>query len=109
MLMACHLLYFIRQSKKSMKNKMIIVCVLLGLVLPLDGQTTLDDCIHYAWKHNLEFKNTQIEVQEAHTDYVAAMGKFMPSVSVQAEVGRHIGRSIDPGTNGYTYPLAELI
>ena len=70
MLMACHLLYFIRQSKKSMKNKMIIVCVLLGLVLPLDGQTTLDDCIHYAWKHNLEFKNTQIEVQEAHTDYV---------------------------------------
>ena len=55
MLMACHLLYFIRQSKKSMKNKMIIVCVLLGLVLPLDGQTTLDDCIHYAWKHNLEF------------------------------------------------------
>ena len=59
MLMACHLLYFIRQSKKSMKNKMIIVCVLLGLVLPLDGQTTLDDCIHYAWKHNLEFKNTK--------------------------------------------------
>lgn len=41
-------------------------------------------------------------MQEAHTDYVAAMGKFMPSVSVQAEVGRHIGRSIDPGTNGYT-------
>ena len=108
MLMACHLLYFIRQSKKSMKNKMIIVCVLLGLVLPLDGQTTLDDCIHYAWKHNLEFKNTQIEVQEAHTDYVAAMGKFMPSVSVQAEVGRHIGRSIDPGTNGYTY-LKDLL
>ena len=86
MLMACHLLYFIRQSKKSMKNKMIIVCVLLGLVLPLDGQTTLDDCIHYAWKHNLEFKNTQIEVQEAHTDYVAAMGKFMPSVSVGRSV-----------------------
>ncbi len=26
----------------------------------------------------------------------------MPSVSVQAEVGRHMGRSIDPGTNGYT-------
>ena len=84
---------------------MIIVCVLLGLVLPLDGQTTLDDCIHYAWKHNLEFKNTQIEVQEAHTDYVAAMGKFMPSVSVQAEVGRHIGRSIDPALTGILLTL----
>lgn len=85
-----------------MKNKMIIAYILSGLVLPAGGQTTLDDCIHYAWRHNPEFKNTQIEVQEAHTDYVAAMGKFMPSVSLQAEVGRHIGRSIDPGTNRYT-------
>ena len=73
---------------------MIIVCVLLGLVLPLDGQTTLD--VVYIMLGNIisNLKNTQIEVQEAHTDYVAAMGKFMPSVSVQAEVGRHIGRSI---------------
>ena len=61
-----------------------------------------DDCIRYAWKHNPGFKNVQIDVKEARTDYVAAMGKFLPYVSVQAEVGRHIGRSVDPDTNGYT-------
>lgn len=85
-----------------MRNNLIIVCLLSGLSLPVCGQSTLDDCIRYAWKHNPGFKNVQIDVKEARTDYVAAMGKFLPYVSVQAEVGRHIGRSVDPDTNGYT-------
>ena len=70
--------------------------------MPVCGQSTLDDCIRYAWEHNPGFKNIRIDVKEARTDYVAAMGKFLPHVSVQAEVGRHIGRSVDPDTNGYT-------
>ena len=74
-----------------MRNNLIIVCLLSGLSLPVCGQSTLDDCIRYAWKHNPGFKNVQIDVKEARTDYVAAMGNS--SVSVQAEVGRHIGRS----------------
>lgn len=85
-----------------MRDNLIIVCLLSSLSLPVCGQSTLEDCIHYAWKHNLGFKNVQIDVKEARTDYVAAMGKFLPHVSVQAEVGRHIGRSVDPDTNGYT-------
>ena len=85
-----------------MRDNLIIVCLLSGLSLPVCGQSTLDDCIRYAWKHNPGFKNVQIDVKEARTDYVAAMGKFLPYVSVQAEVGRHIGRSVDPDTNGYT-------
>ena len=85
-----------------MRDNLIIVCLLSSLSLPVCGQSTLEDCIHYAWKHNPGFKNVQIDVKEARTDYVAAMGKFLPHVSVQAEVGRHIGRSVDPDTNGYT-------
>lgn len=85
-----------------MKNNFLIVCVLSGLSLPVLGQSTLDDCIHYAWEHNPGFKNTDIDVKEARTDYTAAMGKFLPKISIQAEVGRHIGRSVDPDTNGYT-------
>lgn len=70
-----------------MRNNLIIVCLLSGLSLPVCGQSTLDDCIRYAWKHNPGFKNVQIDVKKARTDYVAAMGKFLPYVSVQAEVG----------------------
>lgn len=85
-----------------MKNNLLIVCVLSGLSLPILGQSTLDDCIHYAWEHNPGFKNIDIDVKEARTNYRAAMGKFLPNISIQAEVGRHIGRSVDPDTNGYT-------
>lgn len=73
-----------------------------GLVLPLKGQTSLDDCIRQAWSYNPGFKNTKIVVQEAKADYVAAVGQFLPRISTQAQVGRYTGRSIDPGTNGYT-------
>ena len=69
-----------------MKNNLIIVCLLSSLSLPVCGQGTLDDCIRYAWEHNPGFKNIRIDVKEARTDYVAAMGKFLPHVSVQAEV-----------------------
>ena len=57
-----------------MKNNLIIVCLLSSLSLPVCGQGTLDDCIRYAWEHNPGFKNIRIDVKEARTDYVAAMG-----------------------------------
>lgn len=85
-----------------MKSNLIIALLLSILSLPVMGQSTLDDCIRYAWANNPGFKNTRIDVKEAHVDYMAAIGKFLPDVSIQAEVGRHIGRSVDPGTNGYT-------
>ncbi len=47
-----------------MRNNLIIVCLLSGLSLPVCGQSTLDDCIRYAWKHNPGFKNVQIDVNK---------------------------------------------
>lgn len=85
-----------------MKNKLKILCLLSGLSLPGMGQSTVDDCIRYAWEHNPRFKNTYIDIREAYVDYISAVGKFLPNMSVQAEVGRHTGRSVDPVTNGYT-------
>lgn len=85
-----------------MKNEFITLCLLSGLALPSFGQNTLDDCIQYSWEHNPSFRNTHIDIKEARVDYMASVGQFFPHVSVQAEVGRHIGRSVDPVTNGYT-------
>ena len=44
-----------------MKNNLIIVCLLSSLSLPVCGQSTLDDCIRYAWEHNPGFKNIRID------------------------------------------------
>ncbi|MDE5676579.1 TolC family protein [Phocaeicola sp.] len=85
-----------------MKHNLMMMCLLSGLSLPVWGQSTLDDCIRYAWKHNPNLKSAYIDRKEARTDYVSAIGKFLPEISVQAEVGRQIGRSVDPDTNGYT-------
>ena len=53
-----------------MRNNLIIVCLLSGLSLPVCGQSTLDDCIRYAWKHNPGFKNVQIDVKEDKITFV---------------------------------------
>lgn len=100
--LAYPLLFVYSSNQSKMKSNLIIAFLLSSLSLPVMGQSTLDDCIRYAWANNPGFKNTRIDVKEAHADYVAAIGKFLPDVSIQAEVGRHIGRSVDPGTNRYT-------
>lgn len=85
-----------------MKNKFIFLSLLSSLSLSVMGQSTVDDYIRYAWEHNPGFQNIHVDIKEAGTDYMSAVGKFLPDVSVQAEVGRHTGRSVDPVTNGYT-------
>ena len=84
-----------------MRNNLIIVCLLSGLSLPVCGQSTLTIGIRYAWKHNCSRMSKQTGSNE-QTMWAVGVGKFLPYVSVQAEVGRHIGRSVDPDTNGYT-------
>lgn len=96
----CLSFHGLNQSK--MKKHWIIAWLLSALPLPMWGQSTLDSCIRYAWRHNPGLRNAHIEREEARTDRVAAIGKFLPRLSAQAEVGRHAGRSVDPDTNGYT-------
>ena len=72
--LAYHLISILCPNQSKMKNNLIIVCLLSSLSLPVCGQGTLDDCIRYAWEHNPGFKNIRIDVKEARTDYVAAMG-----------------------------------
>lgn len=100
--MAHTLLLTFRTNWNKMKNELITLCLLSVLTLPALGQNTVDDCIQYAWDHNPGFRNVHIDIKEARTDYMAAVGQFLPNISVQAEVGRHTGRSVDPATNGYT-------
>lgn len=71
-------------------------------MVPVGAQTTLDDCIRYAWEHQASIQHAAIEVKEARADRTVAWGSFLPRVSAQAEVGRRVGRSLDPMTNGYT-------
>lgn len=70
----------------------------------MQAQTTwsVDDCMRYAVKQNLKLKNSHLDSRIAREDYIGAMGDFLPSVSTSGDLGKRIGRSIDPKTNAYT-------
>lgn len=83
----------------------------LLLVLPTVAYTqtamSLDECIRLAWKQNLSIRNCTVDIKEARTNRVAAIGTFLPRITANAETGKHFGRSIDPDTNGYTEKTFE--
>lgn len=85
-----------------MERNWIVICLWLGLSLSVFGQNSLEDCIRYAWENNLRLRNTLQSEKEARINYVDAMGNFLPYVSVQTELGRKMGRSINPENNNYT-------
>ena len=86
-----------------MRRRLFLIYFLFSTIL-LQAQAgmTLDDCIRLGWKQNPEIKNSTLQIKEARVDYVASIGAFLPRVVADATVGKRYGRSIDPGTNGYT-------
>lgn len=85
-----------------MKNLLFLFLLITSLSVSAQNERTLDECIRMAWKQNPGLRNYAIGIREARTDYVAAIGRFLPRVSLQADAGRSFGRSIDPNTNAYT-------
>lgn len=86
-----------------MKN--ILSLLLLFLHFPLlsaQSQMTLDECIQMALKRHPSVHNSAIGIKEAKADYAASIGSFLPRAAVNAELGKHFGRSVDPDTNAYT-------
>lgn len=85
----------------------IVVCILLVVPLQAQKPMSLNDCIRLAWKRYPGLKNSELRIQEARADYVAAVGDFLPRVALNGKTGRQYGRSIDPNTNGFTNETFE--
>ena len=86
-----------------MGKRLFLICFLFSTIsLQAQVELTLDDCIRLGWKQNPEIKNSALRIKGARADYVASIGAFLPRAVVDVTTGRRYGRSIDPGTNGYT-------
>lgn len=86
-----------------MGKRLFLICFLFStLSLQAQVELTLDDCIRLGWKQNPEIKNSALRIKGARADYVASIGAFLPRGVIDVTTGRRYGRSIDPGTNGYT-------
>ena len=87
----------------GMKTRLSFLLLLLHFsFLSAQSQMTLDECIQLALKQHPSVRNSAIGIKEAQMESVASIGSFLPHAVINAEVGKHFGRSVDPGTNAYT-------
>ena len=83
-------------------NKYFVFLILLLLTLQVNSQEkwSLNECINYAIKNNLEIHQADLSVQIAGQGYQKSKWNLLPGMAAGADGGRNYGRSVDPNTNG---------
>lgn len=76
--------------------------LILVLSLPLGAQEkwSLNDCINYAIKNNLQLKDVKINEEFAGINYRQSKWNLLPGIGAGVDAAMNYGRSIDPNTNG---------
>jgi outer membrane protein len=71
--------------------------------LPLAAQEswTLNDCIIYALKNNLELQEAGMSAELASLSYNQSKWNMLPAIGAGSDAGKNFGRSVDPATNTY--------
>ena len=87
-----------------MKSKELIILNILlfflGSRLSAQESWSLNDCIKYAIKNNIELRVADLGEQIAEQSYQKSKWSRLPGIGAQADAGRNYGRSVDPNTNG---------
>lgn len=77
-----------------------MITFFLCLNLKAQEKWTLNDCIRYAIKNNLQLRNARMDEKLAHLNYNQSKWNLLPGVSASSSASMNYGRSIDPNTNG---------
>ncbi len=81
-----------------------ITVTLLLLFVSHSGFTqtmNLENCIDYAFSHNLSISNTQLNVEMAKENYQQSKRDLLPSIEASTSASMRFGKSIDPTTNDF--------
>ncbi|TVQ14591.1 MAG: TolC family protein [Bacteroidetes bacterium] len=87
------------------KPALIIILFFFALLVrPAFTQTTwsLQDCIEYAMKHNIEIKLQHLNEQDAEYSLQQSYANFLPDLNANFRQGYSFGRSVDPFTNEFS-------
>jgi outer membrane protein len=84
--------------------KLILIISLLFVAEAVNGQKrwTLDECIAYALKHNLDIEAKAITNEAERELYEQAKRNRLPSVNANSGYRINYGKSVDPNTNAVT-------
>jgi len=76
------------------------VALMLSLQLPAQEKWTLNECITFAIKNNLQLYEADLDVKIARINYNQSKWNLLPGINAGADAGMNYGRSVDPNTNG---------
>ncbi len=90
-----------------MKKKIILFIPLLafmffGLRVAAQQEWSLEKCINYAYKNNLQIKQSKLDELSSKEDLLQSKLNFLPSFNASASQSTGWGRSIDMATYSYT-------
>src|SRR5665647_1063228 len=85
---------------RTTKYFVFLILLLLNIQGNSQERWSLNECITYAIKNNLEIHQADLSVQIAGQGYQKSKWNLLPGVGGGANAGRSYGRSVDPNTNG---------
>ncbi|AHM63663.1 outer membrane efflux protein [Flammeovirgaceae bacterium 311] len=68
----------------------------------LGSRISLQEAVEYAWRNNIQIRQSQLQVQASEIDYLQSRLVRLPSLNGQAAHSYAFGRTIDPFTNQFT-------
>jgi outer membrane protein len=87
-------------EKISMKKiLMVILIVVLGLPVMGQKEWSLEDCIKYAVKNNLDLKQSSYDAEIADQNYRQEKWNMVPRIAASSEIYYYAGRYVDKSTN----------
>ncbi|WP_238857815.1 TolC family protein [Poritiphilus flavus] len=82
-----------------MKQLLYILIFLICSASFAQQKWTLDDCVAYALKHNLQLNDFEYSQESGKETYRQSIRNLLPSVSGNADYSIRFGRSVDPNDN----------
>ncbi len=68
---------------------------------PLGKEWTLEQCVNYAWSHNISVKQSELNVETQKNNYTASKANLLPTLNGAATHTYDYGRTIDQFTNTF--------
>jgi len=89
-------------DKMNVQMRAILFIMIFNLSLQLSAQEkwTLNQCISYGIKNNLQLRNADLNEKLAIEYYHQSKWNLLPAINAETDAGKFYGRSVDPTTNG---------
>lgn len=80
---------------------LLITVIFISRQAEAQDRWSLNQCINYALKSNLQLQEAGMDSELAKLNYNQTRWNMLPSIGAGTDAGKNFGRSIDPATNNY--------